>query len=159
MSFNTMFDDVESMASESNIQELECQKRTPLKASAAQFEPSGAWGAPMAWNFADEMHLDPKFHDSIHASWDGNVYMFNFDLVSDTESDSDGDEPSMDSQLESPVGLGLPVGPPPGLEAVAAWPVHHTPEQQQEVQPSTPWWRQPCPFKAQASPQIGRAHV
>lgn len=145
-------DDVESMASESNIQELECQKRTPLKASAAQFEPSGAWGAPMAWNFAEDMHNDPRFSD-IYSNRDGNVYMFNLDLMYDDESDSD-DEPSKGRALERPVGLGLPIGPPPGLEAVAAWPVHHTPEQQQEVQPSTPWWRQPCPFNAQASPPV-----
>jgi len=160
---SSTFDDIESMAFESTIQELDSQKRTPLKASAPQFKPSGAWGSPMVPNFADEMHMNAQFHDNLHANRDrghkvnaedGNVYMFNLDLVldldsdSDSDSDSDVDEPSACRTLYRPV-PGLPVGPPPGLEAVAAWPEHLAVEQQQEVRPKTPWWRQPCPFIAQ----------
>lgn len=152
---NTTFDDVESVASQTTIQELNCQKRTPLQASAPQFEPSGAWGAPMVWNFANEMNMDPWLHDSIHANRDGNVYMFNFDLMSDVEGDSDDDKPRKGQKLENPVGLGLSIGPPPGLEAVAAWP-EHTLEHRQEARPKIPWWRQPCPFNAQVRPTAVR---
>lgn len=85
---------------------LNLQTRTQLSAWAPEFSPNSAAqleDAYAGWAFSGK---------NAHVHKDGNVYNFNFDLVSDDESESD------DEVLPStPVLAGKPICPPPGLEA------------------------------------------
>jgi len=92
---------------------LDAPTTTRLSAWAPEFAPNNvmfedACDSPTDWAFS---------RNSPHTHKDGNVYVFNFDLVSDDESESE-DEPVP----SIPVFAGGTMCPPPGLEAIGAPP-------------------------------------
>jgi len=127
---NMVLDTVEDLSPACADDKLDPQTRTPLSAWAPSFAPNST---ACLEDSCDSLADWVKSSQKPHTHKDGNVYVFNFDLVSDDESESDDEfllTPSVSVLAGRPacpppgleVETGKLIDPPPGLEAVGAPP-------------------------------------